>query len=235
MDPAPLLSLRGITKRFPGVTANDRVDLDVYRGEVLALVGENGAGKSTLMKILYGFSRADAGEIRLEGRSVEIRSPHDARRLGIGLVFQDFVQIPALTVAENIALFLPDLPWVLDRGAVAGRIRAMSARYGFEVDPSAEVWRLSVGERQKVEVLKLLLADARILVLDEPPAAWRPTRSTGSSRASPSFGGMGMPWCSSPTSCARFSPAPTASRSCDGAGSRARCHARRPRRRCSCR
>ena len=124
MDSAPLLSLRGISKRFLNVTANDRVDLDVSRGEVLALVGENGAGKSTLMKILYGFYRADAGEIRLEGRPVNIRSPHDARRLGIGLVFQDFVQIPALTVAENIALFLPDLPWVLDRGAVAGRIQS---------------------------------------------------------------------------------------------------------------
>ena len=179
MGPAPLLSLRAITKRFPGVTANDRVDLDVYRGEVLALVGENGAGKSTLMKILYGFYRADAGEIRLEGRPVDIRSPHDARRLGIGLVFQDFVQIPALTVAENIALFLPDLPWVLDRGAVAERIRAMSARSGFDVDPAAEVWRLSVGERQTVEVLKLVLADARILVLDEPTRSLAPHEVDG--------------------------------------------------------
>ena len=179
MGPAPLLSLRAITKRFPGVTANDRVDLDVHRGEVLALVGENGAGKSTLMKILYGFYRADAGEIRLEGRPVEIRSPHDARRFGIGLVFQDFVQIPALTVAENIALFLPDLPWVLDTGAVAGRIRAMSARYGFDIDPAAEVWRLSVGERQKVEVLKLVLADARILVLDEPTRSLAPHEVDG--------------------------------------------------------
>lgn len=174
MGVAPLLSLRAITKRFSGVTANDQVDLEVHRGEVHALVGENGAGKSTLMKILYGFYRADAGEIRLEGGPVDIRSPHDARRLGIGLVFQDFVQIPALSVAENIALFLPDLPWVLDTRAVAGRISAMSARYGFDVDPSVPVWRLSVGARQKVEVLKLLLADARILVLDEPTRSLAP-------------------------------------------------------------
>ena len=174
MDPDPLLSLRSITKRFPGVTANDGVDLDVRRGEVHALVGENGAGKSTLVKILYGFYRADAGEIRVEGRPVQIRSPHDARRLGIGLVFQDFVQVPALSVAENIALFLPDLPFVLDPAAMAGRIRSTSARYGFDVDPRAAVWQLSVGERQKVEVLKLLLADARILVLDEPTRSLAP-------------------------------------------------------------
>src|SRR5262245_51084477 len=119
MGPPPLLSLHAITKRFPNVTANDGVDLDVHRGEVHALVGENGAGKSTLVKILYGFYRADAGEMHLEGRPVDIRSPHDARRLGIGLVFQDFVQIPALSVAENIALFLPDLPCVLDADAIA--------------------------------------------------------------------------------------------------------------------
>ncbi len=174
MDPVPALALRGITKRFPGVLANDRVDLDVRPGEVHAVVGENGAGKSTLVKILYGFYRADAGEIHLDGRAVEIRSPHDARRLQIGLVFQDFVQIPAMSVAENIALFLPDLPWRLDRRAIAGRIRTTSARYGLGVDPSAPLWQLSVGERQKVEVLKLLLADARILILDEPTRSLAP-------------------------------------------------------------
>ena len=115
MKEHPLLVLRGITKSFPGVLANDHVNLEVYRGEVHALLGENGAGKSTLMKILYGFYRADSGEVQLDGQPVQIHSPHDARRLRIGMVFQDFVQIPALTVAENIALFLPDLPAILDK------------------------------------------------------------------------------------------------------------------------
>jgi simple sugar transport system ATP-binding protein len=168
MNASPLLSLRGITKSFPGIKANDHVDLDIYRGEVHALLGENGAGKSTLMKILYGFYRADSGEIRLNGNRVQIRSPHDARQLRIGMVFQDFIQIPALNVAENIALFLPKLPAVLDKSGMIRRIDEISEQYGLRVDPHAPIWRLSVGEKQKVEVLKLLLAEAEILVLDEP-------------------------------------------------------------------
>jgi general nucleoside transport system ATP-binding protein len=174
MRPPPVLSLRGITKVFPGVRANDGVDLEIHRGEVHALVGENGAGKSTLMKILYGFYRADAGEIRFDGHPTEIRAPEDARRLGIGMVFQDFVQIPALSVAENLALFVPDLPFILDRGEIVRRIETTSRRYGLDVDPSAPVWRLSIGERQKVEVLKLLLADAHVLILDEPTRSLAP-------------------------------------------------------------
>jgi general nucleoside transport system ATP-binding protein len=179
MSRAPALSLRSIKKTFPGVIANDDVDLDVYRGEVHAVVGENGAGKSTLVKIVYGFLRADAGEIRLDGAPVRIRSPRDARSLGIGLVFQDFVQVPAMSVAENVALFLPDLPWLLDPSEVAGRIRATSLRYRLDVEPSAPVWQLSVGERQKLEVIKLLLADARILILDEPTRGLAPHEVRG--------------------------------------------------------
>lgn len=179
MNPAPLLAMRGITKAFPGVLANDRVDLDVYGGEVHAVIGENGAGKSTLVKVVYGFYRADAGEIRLDGAPVEIRSPQDSRRLRIGMVFQELVQIPALSVAENIALFLPHLPAVVDRGAIARRIEAASARYGLDVDPTAPVWQLSVGERQRVEIVKLLLADARVLILDEPTRGLAPHEVAG--------------------------------------------------------
>jgi simple sugar transport system ATP-binding protein len=169
-----MLTLRGITKSFPGVLANDQVDLDVYGGEVHALLGENGAGKSTLMKVLYGFLRADAGQIRLHGHPVHIRSPHDARQLRIGMVFQTFTLIPALTVAENIALFLPHLPAVLEQARVVARIDEMSRRYGLKVDPAAEVRQLSIGEQQKVEVLKLLLADARVLIFDEPTRVLAP-------------------------------------------------------------
>lgn len=179
MEERPLLVLQKITKSFRGVQANDRVDLEIFRGEVHCLLGENGAGKSTLMKILYGFYRADSGEIQLDGRPVQIRSPHDARRLRIGMVFQDFVQIPALTVAENIALFLPDLPAILDKGRLIKRIEEISIRYGLQVAPQSTIWQLSVGERQKVEVLKLLLADARILILDEPSRSLAPHEIAG--------------------------------------------------------
>jgi len=169
-----LVALRGITKTFPNVIANDHVDLDVYSGQVHALLGENGAGKSTLVKILYGFYRADSGQILLDGKPVSIRSPHDARNMRIGMVFQEFTLIPAFSVAENIALFLPDLKAVLNTREIDQRIKALSQRYGLHVDPRAMVSHLTIGEQQKVEILKLLLSDARLLILDEPTRVLAP-------------------------------------------------------------
>jgi simple sugar transport system ATP-binding protein len=171
---APLLALRGITKSFPGVIANDHVDLDIYGGEVHALLGENGAGKSVLMKILYGFYHADAGQILLNEVPISIKSPHDARNVGIGMVFQDLNLIPVFSVAENIALFLPDLKAVLNPKEIDRRIIEISERYSLKVDPHALVSQISIGEQQKVEILKLLLSDARLLILDEPTRVLAP-------------------------------------------------------------
>ena len=173
-DPKPIVSMRGITKAFPGVLANDRLDLDIHTSEIHALLGENGAGKSTLMKILYGFYRCDTGEILINGQAVSIHSPHDARIHKIGMVFQDFNLIPALSVAENIALFLPDLPAMLNINKINERILEVSRRYDLQVNPHAMVSQLSIGEQQKVEILKLLLAEARLLILDEPTRVLAP-------------------------------------------------------------
>ena len=166
--PEPLIKLRGITKRFPSVLANDNAALDIYGGEVHALLGENGAGKSTLVKILYGFYQADLGEIRFNDTLARIQSPHDARKLRIGMVFQDFTLIPAMTVFENIALFLPDLKAFPNKKQIIHQIEEVSERYQLRVNPWAPVWQLSVGDRQKIELLKLLLADTRTLIFDEP-------------------------------------------------------------------
>lgn len=170
----PLISLRKISKSFGDVCANDGIDLDLFESEVLALLGENGAGKSTLVKILYGFYQADSGTIAYQGEPVNIQSPHDARALQIGMVFQTFNLIPAFTVAENIALFYPDLDRVLDIKRISGHIRQLSERYNLSVDPAALVMDLSIGDRQKVEILKLLVSDARVLILDEPTRVLAP-------------------------------------------------------------
>jgi ABC-type uncharacterized transport system ATPase subunit len=171
---APLVDIRGVSKRYGAVQANDKVDLSLYAGEVHALIGENGAGKSTLSRIAYGFTRPDSGEIFLNGKAADVHSPREARAHHIGMVFQNFMLIPALSVLENIALFLTDLPPVMHPQAVAKRILEFGERFGLTVDPHAPVRQLSVGDRQKVEILKLLMAKARILIFDEPTRVLAP-------------------------------------------------------------
>jgi general nucleoside transport system ATP-binding protein len=172
----PALEMRGVTKRYPGVLANDRIDLDVRPGEIHALLGENGAGKSTLMNILYGLAEPDEGEILLDGTPVKIDSPSDAIERGISMVHQHFMLVPVLSVAENILLGDEPManPVFLDRRDANERIRKLGAQFGFEVDPDARVGSLSVGWQQRVEILKALYRNARILVLDEPTAVLTP-------------------------------------------------------------
>jgi simple sugar transport system ATP-binding protein len=171
---SPLLSMRGISKSFQNVRANDQIDLDVYSGEIHALLGENGAGKSTLVKILFGFYRADAGEIRINDKVVSIQAPRDALAVQIGMVFQDLNLIPAFTVAENIALFLPQLPAILNPSEINRKVIEVSKQTGLKIDPKAQVSNLSIGEQQRVEILKLLLSNARVLILDEPTRVLAP-------------------------------------------------------------
>jgi general nucleoside transport system ATP-binding protein len=175
-DP-PFLEARGIVKRFGSLVANDVDHFAVHAGEVVALLGENGAGKSTLSKILYGYYAADAGEIRIGGRQVEIKSSRDARALGIGMVFQNFSLIPALSLLENVALFQTALPTVVPRSALLERLRGYADRLRLAVDPLLPVGRLAVGDQQKVEILKQLMAGARLLILDEPTKVLAPQES----------------------------------------------------------
>lgn len=171
----PYLEMRGITKQFPGVLANDHIDFVVEQGEVQALVGENGAGKTTLMRILYGMETADEGTILLRGKQVYIPNPQVAISLGIGMVHQHFQLIPSLTVAENIVLNLePRRGVFLDRTAAVRAVGDLSVRFGLPVDPTARVADLSVGEQQRVEILKLLYRRAELVILDEPTAVLTP-------------------------------------------------------------
>ncbi len=175
MADAPLLELKGITKQFPGVLANDRIDLDLVRGEVHALLGENGAGKSTLRNIRYGLYHPDAGEIRIGGEPARISSPRDAIDRGIGMVHQHFMLIPVMTVAENIVLATePRRGPFIDIEAAKERVRELSERYGLAVDPEAKIQSITVAQQQRVEILKALYRGAKILILDEPTAVLTP-------------------------------------------------------------
>ncbi len=168
---AARLDLRAITKSYPGCLANDRIDLRVMPGEVHALLGENGAGKSTLVQIIYGVVKADSGELRWEGEAVQVHNPAFARRLGVGMVFQHFSLFETLTVAENIALGVEDSA---DAGKLAARIIEVSERYGLPLDPRRLVHTLSVGERQRVEIVRCLLQSPRLLIMDEPTSVLTP-------------------------------------------------------------
>jgi ABC-type uncharacterized transport system ATPase subunit len=175
-DDALVLELRQITKRFPGVVANDSIDLDLRRGEVHALLGENGAGKSTLMNVLYGLYRPDEGEILLDGKQVSFGSAKDAIEAGIGMVHQHFMLIPVMTVTENIVLGAEPVRQggLLDYGTARDRVRELAQRFGFAIDPDARIQDITVGQEQRVEILKALYRRADILILDEPTAVLTP-------------------------------------------------------------
>ena len=163
--------MRDITKRFGSVVANDRVWLDIYRGEILALLGENGSGKTTLMNMLSGIYFPDEGQILIDGEEVVIRSPRDAYRYGIGMIHQHFKLVDVFTAAENITLGLDEK---LDLKATAARIRSICERYGFDLDPNQKIYDMSVSQKQTVEIVKALYRGADILILDEPTSGLDP-------------------------------------------------------------
>src|SRR5881628_1711336 len=165
------LELISITKQYPAVKANDRVALRVKPGEIHAVLGENGAGKSTLMKIIYGAVRPDEGEIRWNGQPVQVRNPHEARQLGISMVFQHFSLFDTLTAAENVWLGLEK---TLSLSEVTQRITDVAKVYGLDVDPLRPVHSLSVGERQRVEIVRALMTNPQLLILDEPTSVLTP-------------------------------------------------------------
>jgi simple sugar transport system ATP-binding protein len=173
---APVLELRGITKSFPGVLANDHIDLTVQKGEIHALLGENGAGKTTLMNILYGLYKPDEGEIFVNGQNLDIHSPIDAIKAGIGMVHQHFMLVPVFTVTENVMLGEEYVKagGVLDRARAAKKIREISNTYKLDINPDAYISDIPVGMQQRVEIIKLLFREANILIMDEPTAVLTP-------------------------------------------------------------
>lgn len=177
MEQKIVVQMVNITKKFPGVLANDQVNLTLHQGEVLALLGENGAGKSTLMNMLVGLYRPDGGEIFINGKRADIRNPQDSMALGIGMVHQEFMLVGNMTVAENIILGIKDLPVVPPLDEIKRNITAISDKYALSVNPNAYIQDLTVGEQQRVEILKLVYRGANILILDEPTAVLTPGES----------------------------------------------------------
>ncbi len=169
-----VVALRKITKTFPGIKANDGVDFELRKGEIHTLLGENGAGKSTLMNIIDGIYQPDSGEIEINGKKVHIKSPSDAMKNGIGMIHQHFMLVDSLTVLENVLLGLTSAGFYVDKKKVAAKITAISDRYNLGIDPFTKIWQLSVGEQQRVEVIKTLFRGAQILILDEPTAVLAP-------------------------------------------------------------
>ncbi len=174
-----VVEMRNIVKRFPGVLANDRVDFELRKGEIHALLGENGAGKSTLMNVLAGLYRQEAGLILINGKPVSFSSPRDAIQAGIGMVHQHFMLVPSQTVTENILLGLDEPRFRLRLKEYDQKIEDLGAQFGLKVDPSAKIWQLSVGEQQRVELLKMLYRGAQVLIMDEPTAVLAPKEIDG--------------------------------------------------------
>ncbi len=165
-----VIEMRSITKRFPGVIANDKVDFDLRRGEVHALLGENGAGKSTLMNVLAGLYRAESGTISVHGKIMNFGSPREAIEAGIGMIHQHFMLVPSQSVTENILLGLKEPRFRMKLSEYNQKVSEIAEQYGLHVDADAKIWQLSVGEQQRVEILKMLYRGADVLIMDEPTA-----------------------------------------------------------------
>jgi general nucleoside transport system ATP-binding protein len=174
-----IVEMQGIVKRFPGVLANDHVDFQLRAGEIHALLGENGAGKSTLMNVLAGLYKQDAGIIKVNGKSLEFSSPRDAINAGVGMVHQHFMLVPSQTVTENILLGLGEPRFLMRLNEYDKKVADLGEQFGLKVDPRAKIWQLSVGEQQRVELLKMLYRGANVLVMDEPTAVLAPTEIEG--------------------------------------------------------
>ena len=170
----PLVQMRGIVKKFPGVVANDRVDLDIYAGEIHALLGENGSGKSTIMSVLAGLYKPDAGEILIDGTPFAFASPRDAIAVGVGMVYQHFKLVEPFTVAQNLQLGERQGSFLLSDVGIRAEIQNFEKRFGLAVDPDSPVWQLSVGQKQRVEIVRMLYRGSKVLILDEPTAVLTP-------------------------------------------------------------